>query len=115
MPKKAKAAGSDLVGAARFGRAKGTLKMGLVGLPNVGKSSLFNLLTEQSAAAENYPFWAVVVSAATLEGIPELRQCILDAAFDKSSFPSFGSNQPNTYINKKFSDRRARTIGISCR
>eukprot|EP01047_Picozoa_sp_COSAG01_P032118 COSAG01_NODE_2307_length_7944_cov_31.370045_6_plen_1082_part_00 len=42
---------------------------------------------------------AVVVSAATLEGIPELRQCMLDAAFDKSSFPSFGSNQPNTYLN----------------
>ena len=42
---------------------------------------------------------AVVVSAATLEGIPELRQRMLDAAFDKSSFPSFGSNQPNTYLN----------------
>ena len=23
---------------------------------------------------------------------------MLDAAFDKSSFPSFGSNQPNTYL-----------------
>jgi hypothetical protein len=28
MPKKGKEAGNDLVGAARFGRAKGTLKMG---------------------------------------------------------------------------------------
>jgi GTPase SAR1 family protein len=34
-------------GAARFGRVKNNLKMGLLGLPNVGKSSLFNLLTEQ--------------------------------------------------------------------
>jgi GTPase SAR1 family protein len=42
---------------------------------------------------------AVIVSAATLQGIPELRQCMLDAAFDKSSFPSFGSNQPNMYLN----------------
>lgn len=33
--------------------------MGCVGLPNVGKSSLFNLLTEQSAAAENYPFCTI--------------------------------------------------------
>ena len=32
---------------------------GLVGLPNVGKSSLFNLLTQQSAAAENYPFCTI--------------------------------------------------------
>lgn len=34
-------------GAARFGRVRNNLKMGLVGLPNVGKSSTFNLLTEQ--------------------------------------------------------------------
>lgn len=33
--------------------------MGIFGLPNVGKSSLFNLLTEQSAAAENYPFCTI--------------------------------------------------------
>jgi len=29
----------------RFGRVKANLKMGILGLPNVGKSSLFNLLT----------------------------------------------------------------------
>lgn len=46
-------------GAARFGRVKNNLKMGIVGLPNVGKSSLFNLLTQQSAAAENYPFCTI--------------------------------------------------------
>ncbi|PNH04411.1 Obg-like ATPase 1 [Tetrabaena socialis] len=34
-------------GAARFGRVRNSLRMGIVGLPNVGKSSLFNLLTEQ--------------------------------------------------------------------
>ena len=33
--------------------------MGVVGLPNVGKSSLFNLLTEQSVAAENFPFCTI--------------------------------------------------------
>jgi GTP-binding protein EngB required for normal cell division len=32
---------------ARFGRVRNNLKMGIVGLPNVGKSSLFNLLTAQ--------------------------------------------------------------------
>lgn len=45
--------------APRFGRVKANLKMGILGLPNVGKSSLFNLLTEQSAAAENYPFCTI--------------------------------------------------------
>ncbi|ORX97916.1 hypothetical protein K493DRAFT_280838 [Basidiobolus meristosporus CBS 931.73] len=44
---------------ARFGRVKNNLKMGVVGLPNVGKSSLFNLLTSQSAAAENFPFCTI--------------------------------------------------------
>ncbi|KAJ1630591.1 hypothetical protein T492DRAFT_592762 [Pavlovales sp. CCMP2436] len=38
---------------AKFGRAGNTLRMGILGLPNVGKSSLFNLLTEQSIPAEN--------------------------------------------------------------
>lgn len=35
------------------------LKLGIVGLPNVGKSSLFNALTAAGAAAENYPFCTV--------------------------------------------------------
>ena len=47
------------MGAARFGRVRNNLKMGVVGLPNVGKSSLFNLLTDQSIAAENFPFCTI--------------------------------------------------------
>lgn len=43
----------------RFGRIKTNLKMGILGLPNVGKSSLFNLLTAQNIAAENYPFCTI--------------------------------------------------------
>ncbi len=44
----------------RFGRVGNSLKMGIVGLPNVGKSSLFNLLGESAdAAAENYPFCTI--------------------------------------------------------
>lgn len=39
-----------------LGRVKNHLKMGIVGLPNVGKSSLFNLLTKLQVKAENYPF-----------------------------------------------------------
>jgi GTPase SAR1 family protein len=56
-PKKATEATTNNVVA--FGRVKSNLKMGCVGLPNVGKSSLFNLMTEQSASAENYPFCTI--------------------------------------------------------
>ena len=34
-------------------------KCGIVGLPNVGKSTLFNALTQAGIAAENYPFCTI--------------------------------------------------------
>ena len=46
--------------AARFGRVKNTLAMGFVGLPNVGKSTLTNLLAGANhAEAANYPFCTI--------------------------------------------------------
>jgi obg-like ATPase 1 len=55
-----------------FDRVRKNLKIGCVGLPNVGKSSLFNLLTEQSAAAENYPFCTIEPNEARC-AVPDLR------------------------------------------
>jgi len=42
-----------------LGRPKNSLSIGLLGLPNVGKSSIFNLMTKLSVAAENYPFCTI--------------------------------------------------------
>ena len=42
-----------------LGRASNTLKMGLVGLPNVGKSTTFNFMSKLSVPMENYPFCTI--------------------------------------------------------
>ena len=42
-----------------LGRPSNNLKIGVVGLPNVGKSSFFNCITQSAAAAENYPFCTI--------------------------------------------------------
>jgi len=42
-----------------LGRASNTLKMGLVGLPNVGKSTTFNFMSKLAVPAENYPFCTI--------------------------------------------------------
>ncbi|XP_075220147.1 obg-like ATPase 1 [Lycorma delicatula] len=42
-----------------FGRVGTNLKVGIVGIPNVGKSTFFNVLTKSQAAAENFPFCTI--------------------------------------------------------
>jgi len=48
------------------------VKVGIVGLPNAGKSSLFNALTRAGAAAANYPFTTVAPNVAVV-GVPDER------------------------------------------
>ncbi len=55
-----------------LGRASNNLSMGLVGLPNVGKSSTFNVLSKLSVPAENYPFCTIEPNNARIN-IPDAR------------------------------------------
>jgi ribosome-binding ATPase len=49
-----------------------SLKCGIVGLPNVGKSTLFNALTKAGIAAENYPFCTIEPNVGIVE-VPDRR------------------------------------------
>ena len=53
-----------------------SLKCGIVGLPNVGKSTLFNALTKAGIAAENYPFCTIEPNVGIVE-VPDSRMAQL--------------------------------------
>lgn len=54
-PKKEEAAELKVL----WGRPANTLRMGIVGLPNVGKSTTYNVLSKLNVPAENYPFCTI--------------------------------------------------------
>ncbi len=55
-----------------------SLRCGIVGLPNVGKSTLFNALTKAGVAAENYPFCTIDPNVGIVE-VPDPRLAALAA------------------------------------
>ncbi len=52
------------------------MKCGIVGLPNVGKSTLFNALTKAGIAAENYPFCTIEPNVGIVP-VPDLRLVVI--------------------------------------
>jgi len=64
------------------------LQCGIVGLPNVGKSTLFNALTRAGIAAENYPFCTIEPNVGVVE-VPDPRlQALADIVHPERIMPA---------------------------
>ncbi|CAL4997312.1 unnamed protein product [Urochloa decumbens] len=88
MPPKAK---KDAAPAERpiLGRFSSHLKIGIVGLPNVGKSTFFNIVTKLAIPAENFPFCTIEPNEARVNVPDERFDWLCQVYKPKSQVPAY--------------------------